>query len=592
MIVGMKKVAVLCMAEHSESALKKLRDLGILHISSEEPQADSTPENLRSDSTAADNAIRIISAYKPEKNERSLITDAGEAKDAKGIVSKIIEKDQTIRKMSEKLDALLAERRALEPLGAFEPADVTDLLKKGIHVRLFTVTSKKLPELPENTFMFEINSGSPKIIAIAGTAPFEFEGIEIPLPSRSLDAVEKERAAAINKIQAATIELSALSRHKDFLTSYAKTLAEEVRFTDVMAGMGKSGRVAYLQGFCPVDSIEAIQTSAKNNGWGLLVTEPTSDDQVPTLIRNAKWFRPIKALFDLIDISPGYAEVDAGPLILLFFSLFFAMLVGDAAYGAIYLGLTMLARKLMPKAPPQPFRLLYILSIATIVWGVITCNYFGSSPAALARFSIDWLLTDKNMMSLCFLIGAIHLTIAHVWNLARTINSTRALAQAGWIALTWSMYFGARYLVLSDDLPSLFKYMFVPGLLLVVIFMTPPRNLKTEWHNHVMLPFDVINNFVDVVSYVRLFAVGGSSLAVAQAFNALAVGSGIDGWMAGLIAALVLFIGHALNLALSVMSVLVHGIRLNTLEFSGHLGLEWSGFKYNPFRRESGSGSE
>jgi len=121
----------------------------------------------------------------------------------------------------------------------------------------------------------------------------------------------------------------------------------------------------------------------------------------------------------------------------------------------------------------------------------------------------------------------------------------------------------------------------------VTIFMTPFNRLKTEWSAHVMLPFGVINNFVDVVSYVRLFAVGGASLAVAVAFNDIVLGEGINSWLAGLIAAVILFVGHALNIVLSIMSVLVHGIRLNTLEFSNHVGLEWSGFAYDPFIFES-----
>jgi V/A-type H+-transporting ATPase subunit I len=92
---------------------------------------------------------------------------------------------------------------------------------------------------------------------------------------------------------------------------------------------------------------------------------------------------------------------------------------------------------------------------------------------------------------------------------------------------------------------------------------------------------------VDVVSYVRLFAVGSASLAVAVAFNQMAIGNGINSILSGVIAALILFMGHALNILLCAMGVLVHGVRLNTLEFSGHVGMQWAGFKYNPFARRA-----
>jgi len=122
--------------------------------------------------------------------------------------------------------------------------------------------------------------------------------------------------------------------------------------------------------------------------------------------------------------------------------------------------------------------------------------------------------------------------------------------------------------------------------------MTPVKHLKTEWADHVMLPFDIIGNFADLVSYVRLFAVGSAGLAVAIAFNELAVGTGIDSVGGAIKASIILFLGHALNIILCLMSILVHGVRLNTLEFSGHIGLEWAGFKYEPFAIRRTAGQE
>ena len=100
----------------------------------------------------------------------------------------------------------------------------------------------------------------------------------------------------------------------------------------------------------------------------------------------------------------------------------------------------------------------------------------------------------------------------------------------------------------------------------------------------VTLALDVINNFVDIISYVRLYAVGAASLAIAQAFNGMAFpeGQAIKFTIGG---ALILFAGHALNIILAAMGVMVHGIRLNTLEFSSHAGVEWGGLHFNPFRK-------
>jgi V/A-type H+-transporting ATPase subunit I len=146
------------------------------------------------------------------------------------------------------------------------------------------------------------------------------------------------------------------------------------------------------------------------------------------------------------------------------------------------------------------------------------------------------------------------------------------------------MYFAARYLVLGLDLSPLFAPLGITGLSMIILFMVPVKKLKEEGISFVTFPFDVIANFVDVVSYIRLFAVGSAGVAVAMAFNEMALGMGITGMV------LIMLVGHLLNIVLCVMGVLVHGIRLNTLEFSGHMGMTWSGFKYSPFARDRLSG--
>jgi V/A-type H+-transporting ATPase subunit I len=234
------------------------------------------------------------------------------------------------------------------------------------------------------------------------------------------------------------------------------------------------------------------------------------------------------------------------------------------------------------------------MSGCTVVWGALTGNWFGVSglPAPLAGLKLAWLTgenADSNLMGLTFLIGAVHLTLAHVWVMIRLAPDLRFLAQIGWVLTTWVMYFAAMSLVLMQPFPAAGPWMLAGGVLLIVAFTVPLGKIKTEWTEFVMMPLSLISNFVDVVSYVRLFAVGAATFAVANAFNQMAVDMGAGGGLASLGAALVLFFGHALNILLAAMGVLVHGVRLNTLEFAGHMGLRWAGYRYAPFRsRESG----
>jgi len=188
-------------------------------------------------------------------------------------------------------------------------------------------------------------------------------------------------------------------------------------------------------------------------------------------------------------------------------------------------------------------------------------------------------------MMLCFLIGAIHLTIAHVWNAIALAPSLQALAQLGWIGLVWSMYFTAMNMVVQQPLPGLFMPLILGSIALILLFMTPLKAMKKDWINHAMFPLSIVNCFVDIVSYIRLFAVGLASLSVAQSFNNMAMQVGLSRiWTIPLVA-LILLLGHGLNIILCALGILVHGVRLNTLEFSLHKNLEWKGIPYRPFAR-------
>ncbi|MBU4212945.1 MAG: hypothetical protein KKD33_10225 [Verrucomicrobia bacterium] len=270
-------------------------------------------------------------------------------------------------------------------------------------------------------------------------------------------------------------------------------------------------------------------------------------------------------------------------------SVFVAILVGDGGYGLLFLGLTALLRWKWKAAPPNLLPLLGILSVATMIWGVLTGSYFGiqNLPAPLKQWKIEWLGHEANLENMCFFLGATHLTVAHAWNVIRQRHSVTAIGQAGWIGLAWTMYFVACYFVLDRPMPGFVLWLFGISLVAVVLFMVPFRQLKTEWQNYCVLPFTVLGNFGDVVSYMRLYIVGSASATLILAFNELAIGKGVHSVWAGLAAALIIFVAHVLNISLSALAVLVHGVRLNALEFSSHLGIQWAGIKYAPFANSS-----
>jgi V/A-type H+-transporting ATPase subunit I len=363
--------------------------------------------------------------------------------------------------------------------------------------------------------------------------------------------------------------------------------------------MGDTEEIFYLNGYLPTNKKDEVKKEAENNSWGYVFEKPKESDNPPVLIKNSKWVRIIEPVFNFMGTTPGYHEYDISIWFLLFFSLFFGMLIGDAGYGFTFLAITFFVRRKFKKAPFEPFVLMYVLSGATIIWGALSGTYFGSE--AIAQLPILNVMVNPNissfnlsssgfndnqtfMISLCFLIGAIHLTIAHLLVAIKNLKSLKMISQIGWVGIIWSLYFIAGNLVLGKEFPQVGIYLFIVSTILTLLFSNAENGiLKGLGATLGSLPLNIISGFSDVVSYLRLFAVGYASVVVAHSFNQMAIGSGINSIASGIIAAIILLLGHSLNIVLGAMAIIVHGIRLNMLEFSGHLNMEWSGIKYRPF---------
>jgi V/A-type H+-transporting ATPase subunit I len=500
------------------------------------------------------------------------------------------------QEVDQELAQLHAEHAAQAGFGDFDPDAARALGSHGVALRLYQFPSKEAPAAPAGTSLQAVSSaGGTTCAVLVGPPEATLAAREVPLPARSLAAIARALDAAQQRRSALAAELGALGAARGTVATRVKELEDELQLQQARAAMGSEQALAWITGFVPQDGVDGVLAAAARAGWAVSVCAPDAADVVPTKLQSKPWVRQVHAVLDMIGITPGYGEADVSALFLVFLVVFAAMLIGDAGYGALILFGVFLARRKWRHAPAPPFHLLRSVGVATVAWGVVTGTYFAipTVPAFLDVLRIEWLAgadkaaTSKHVMLLCFALGAIHITIAHLWSAWRMGKSLAALAQLGWIASTWCMFCIARTMVLGDPFPAFMIPVTVAGVAAVVLFMTPVRQLKDEWFNHVMLPLSLVSNFVDVVSYLRLFAVGTAGVAVASSFNDMAARIGADGGFSVVLAALVAIFGHTLNLVLCAMGVLVHGVRLNTLEFSAHMGLQWSGVPYRPLQRRA-----
>lgn len=582
MITGMKKVTIVIQEKDRDEALNQLSSLGLVHVEHLTIPAGLSVEEVESKIGEIGKALQSIP-------ESSVDDRPAPIEDLSGLLSRIT----GCTDASAKLDDVREKQQKLikgwKIWGDFDVRLLRRLNGRGIWIYLTELPEKELEELPDDVGVrIFARKGGVAYCGIISDRPKYFYFKTRVLPEKPLSEMIEEQQGILSEISRVKEELSDLGRYRGGLEEEQYRLKRELEFEQARAGMKGAGKLAYLKGYCPIPKIPKLAEAAKKFRWGLLVEDPGEEDAPPTLITNPRWVRLIEPVFALIDTVPGYREIEASFVFLLFFSLFFAMLIGDAGYGVIFLIATILVQwKLGAKIPDKkPIFLLYVLSIATIIWGILTGTFFGQKwlPPTVNPV-VPWLLIRNNVIWLCFLIGAIQLSIAHLWRVIRKAPSVLALADVGWVCIVWTMFFVAGMFILKNPFPKFALGLLIAGLVLIIGFSVPPRHFfKDLFVRMITIFLSVINSFADVVSYIRLFAVGLATVAIADAFNNMAASLGWSSLITGFFAAIILLFGHTLNMLLGGMAILVHGVRLNVLEFSSHLGMEWSGYKYNPFQ--------
>ena len=580
MIIPMKKIHMIVQKKDVGPALESLRGLGSVHVEHQAlPESGQLKEHWR-DVESLEEAIRILKADKTCKN-----ADEREASDWRGTVKTVLDLSEEVERHREEIAKRQGQIGQWELWGSFDPKDIEALSARGVHVQLCAVPKDKRSEAPEGVILETIFSSS----GIDRCAAISRERVDLPFevikpPPASLEQMNVRQKRDRERVEKIVEEISGLRRYLRSLEAALRERGDALRFEEAAKGMREEEALAVLKGFCPADACQEIEAKAKKERWGIVFEEPADDDKVPTLIRNPKWVGLIKPVFNFIDIAPGYKEYDISLFFLLFFSLFVGMLIGDAGYGMLFIAAIAWAHFKFGKSmqDPTPLYLAYVLSGCVLAWGILTGTFFGQQWLARTSFQpvLPWLKSNENIQLFCFTLGAVHLSVAHIWRVIQKFPSARFLSDVGWLALLWGMFAMARTLILGAPLNALALNLLAGGAGLVVFFTRPNWNpLKAVGPGLGDLALNVVNTFTDIVSYIRLFAVGLATVAVADATNAMA------GEVGGIWFFIILLIGHVINVVLALMAILVHGLRLNVLEFSGHLNMEWAGFNYVPFKK-------
>jgi len=578
MIVKMKKITLVVQSKDISVTLERLRGLGLLHVEHVNQPKGEDIIKMKEERGHAVEAIGILPAV---ENQKPLVKDK-----ESNIISRILDLLDEKETLIEKLHKIKHEISVWEEWGDFDPRVIGGMKGNGIWVRLCKIAAQEKKNIPEGVILEELFRKKNLIYCALISRKdiiLPFQALTLPeMGVGEMSSVQKKYEARLDEIEKEFLELAA---HKRELLEYEKYLSSLIEFNEVAEGAGRFERLSYVSGYCPAENAGIIEHTALKEKWAMLASDPDESEAPPTLIRNPKWVRIIEPMFNIINTIPGYREIDISPHFLIFFSIFFGMLIGDAGYGLVYFitGLAM-QKRLKQMKDKSIFFLTYVLSSFAITWGLMTGVFFGPHP--WLKPMTPYFADNTNVQAFCFLIGATQLTIAHIWKILRKLPSIKALSDIGWICILWSAYFLAKALILNFEFPGFMKWVFIAGSALVILFTSPMKNIFAGIGAGLGdFLLKLVNSFADVVSYIRLFAVGLAGVAIADAFNQIAGNIGAGSILNGLFSALVLFAGHTLNLVMGILAILVHGVRLNVLEFSGHLDMEWSGVKYSPFKK-------
>lgn len=635
MIVPMKKVSLMILGSKKKEALKTLRKLGLLQIEITEGSGQRLIA-LKEQIALLENAVFTVGKAKVT-TAQTATTD-----EALAIAREIAQLAETQKNYQAQKLNFQVELERLKKWGELDPHEFSDLAGNGVEVSLYEMPKKEYDALSEalKTLCLERTKNTVKFLLIHTGTEAEAELLPslqsylFQLPQYSTQELRQQITQLHEQIGQIDEKILSYGDYLPCIKAAITACEKELEFEVYATGMATESMsddattdvsVAYFTGYIEAENLEALKQAAKENAWGLTAEDPTEEDNVPTKLKNNKFVSLIYPLTDFLGTVPGYFEYDISGWFLAFILIFFGIIFGDGIYGLLICAAAAIpiAQGLIKRKPIQPaFLLVGLFGLSTVIWGTLTCTWCGlpadKLPGWLQALSIPvisnvyadkiWTLpwtaegvgltTAQNLQIFCFTLALIQLNIAHIKEAMRNRKSLKVLGDIGSMLQLTGMYYVVLSLVVN---PQVFPFTLVLGgipvgivafvmigigFVMSFVFANYAgsiiKSILESLVNIVSVLLGIFNLFSDIISYIRLWAVGLAGAAIATTVNELA-GPLFGNFLFVILAVVLLVFGHGLNMILNVLSVIVHGIRLNTLEFSSHLNMSWSGHKFKPF---------
>lgn len=587
MISQMKKYTFLVFHRDYETFLSQLRDLGVVHITQKAAGLIEDNESLQAALQHEDELRRLIAQGAP---------------------------DQMIQERAAIEERIAAAKEAAQHAaiwGDFNPERIAALQAAGYTLRFFVCSEKAYLEEwgvavtneGGKTYFVQVNHAGEEPQDMSETAATE---IAQPEKSASQWLQEAEHLKGLLAAADARIEVWQKANMDDLRRQLAEA-RQQIDWQRVTLSTDKlaEGALCLFEGFCPIDKEAELNAMLEKAQVYYEETDPEKEDEVPIQLKNnfyTRLFEPITRLYSL----PNYAEIDPTPFFAPFFMLFFGLCLGDGGYGLLILlaGIAVILKA--PKLKEWGW-LGVFMGATTMIVGILTGMFFGINLEEVAFLAPvkQYFITETNatvhfmggsyhpMMVFAILIGIFQILFAMGFKVVKiTLRDgfKYAAYDCAWlVALVTLIVWAATASSLSTI--GLYCIYAILGIcaLFILFYSNPDRKiLLVNIGGGLWGTYNMVSGLLgDVLSYIRLFALGLAGGILGNVFNALALqaGGALPGWIGWLPTLLIMVFGHALNFALCLISSVVHPMRLTFVEFYKNAGFEGGGKEYKPFKK-------
>ena len=611
MVEKMIKYSFILLSEETDGFLNKLQELGVVDVTRSAKPID---EHSAAMLDSAANAKRIIGKlesinYTNDENKKAIELAYARATADKDMVGGAQKALATLAELEAAKAASDKEVKARRPWGKFDKARLEQLETLGYAVKYYVAPKKKFSEEWAELYPLQVvaddNTNVWFVTVSEKGAEYSFPIDPVQTPEGSWEDAQK-----VSDKLAAEIALvkGQLLRYKENVAQMNKDYEQSL--VDLDMYLAKAGtesaaedKLTLIEGFAPVENEENLCKALDAAGVLYIKEDAKEEDNPPIRLKNNKFVKMFESITGMYGM-PNYGEYDPTPVVSVFFLLFFAMCMGDAGYGLalILIGLAIKKEWVKIGMFEGLGGLITTLGVATTVVGFFLGTAFGVSlPDVqwIPQSMRNCMLTGEIMgyptqMVLAIAIGVFHLCLAMV---IKAVGYTQRLgfkeniSTWGWLLLILGgIIVGALALVgvLNSGLTKVAIIVIgIVSALGIFVFNTPGRNPLVNIGAGLWDTYNMVTGIMgDVLSYIRLYALGLAGGMLGAAFNDLGLmvrgDGGVGGWI---FFVLILLLGHVINLLMSCLGAFVHPLRLNFVEYFKNAGYEGKGKKYNPLKK-------